>query len=209
MSVGLKDKETETFNYLRALRNNRNGFSLIEVLIVVFILSVIIAGLILALNIGQFSNTVTSAKLDLDASVRQLLPWILKDVRQAVKWEIASDANQPSTTHIKFKQVQGWDSAVEAWVWSDDSIEYEYDPALKKITRRLIDKNGNIIQTREFKDIIEAPFYTRYDDTVKEFKKEDLQTNGLLIIVISVQKQAGGSLSIPFTLKAEAKIRNG
>lgn len=209
MSAGPKEIATGISNYRRSLRNNPEGFSLIEVLIVAFILSVLTAGLILALNIGEFSNTVTSAKLDLDASLRQLLPWILKDVRQAVRWEIASDTNQPSSTHIKFKQVQGWDSVNETWVWSEDYIEYEYDPALKKITRRLIDENGNIIQTWEFNDIIEAPFYTRYDDAVKEFKKEDLQTSGQLIIVISMQKQAQGSLSIPFILKAEAKIRNG
>lgn len=209
MSAGLKDRETEIFNYPRALRNKPNGFSLTEVLIVAFILSVIIAGLVLTLNVGTFSNTVTSGKLDLESGARQLLSWIVKDVRQAVKWEITSDANQPSATHIKFKQVQGWDSAVEAWIWSGDYIEYDYDSALKKIMRRLIDNNGNIIQTWEFNDIIEVPFYTRYDDTVKEFKKEDLQTNGLLVIVINVQKQVGGSLSIPFTLKAEAKIRNG
>jgi prepilin-type N-terminal cleavage/methylation domain-containing protein len=197
-------------NYLRESPFKRNGFSLLEPLIVSLIISIILGGLFITLNIGQFSFPVSSRKLELQAEARLAMNWIMKDLRQAISWNIASIGNSPSTTHLKFN-LWVWNTTINAWdVSATDYIEYEYDAILKKLSRK-INVAGNLA-TLDFNNIIEPPFYTTYIAEGAPGNALDLNallTNKKLIIVITGQKIVRGALNLTFTLKSEAKIRNG
>lgn len=209
MLAGQKGKEQGIFNYLPALRAKK-GFTLVEIIVTAFILSIVFAGLFITLNTTEFSHSVSSAKVDLQAEVRRVIDWIIKDVRQTVSYEVAS--NGPSDTHIKFKRVQGLNTVTGDLILSSDYIEYEYDSLSQKITRRVIDgATGDILQSWDFNNIIEAPFYTRDDlNNIVPLNDDDFTNYGnKFIVTIMGQKQVRGSLNINFTLTEEVKIRNG
>jgi len=186
-------------------RRKTKGFTLIELLVVFFILGIILSGLLVSLNVGELSFPLSSAKSDLQAKARLAMKWITKDVRQTTTWDIAN--NNPTTSYIKFRQVTGLNTTSGDYLLSDDYIEYIYDSNSNRITRNSVDGGGVATRTLAIGNIIEAPFYTRYD-TVEEMDEGDLQTNGKLIVVIKGQKQIRGSLNVSSTLTAEVKIRN-
>jgi len=181
-------------------------------MLVFFMVILIGAGLMLALNMGELSNSISSAKADLQADARLALEWIVKDARQAVVYQVAN--NNPSSTYIKLQQVQGWDTGAEAWVMSADLIEYEYDASQQKIVRRLIDgTNGQTLQSWEFYNVVDVPFYTMdLNNNTVPLNKDDFNTCGKLIIMITKQKQVhelGGNRDISITLRELVKVRNG
>lgn len=165
------------------------GFTLIELLVTAFILSIITAALFMVLRVGDFSNSISSAKLSLQQEARNVIGWIVKDVRQTSGYQIYN--NQPSADHIKFKLCQGHDG--NNLLWSSNYIEYTYEPVSKILTR--IDYNTG--QSWQFYNIIASPFNI------------DHLANNLLIVTISVQQTAIGLISPTFSLSAEIKIRNG
>lgn len=209
MSDGPKGIEAGIFSFLQPLQNKARAFTLVEVLVSAFIFTVIVAALFMVLNIGNFFNSLSSNKADLQADVRRVLDVIARDVRQTISWEIAAAANTPSDTHIKFRQVDRWDTTTDALALDSDYIEYDYDSALSKLTRRNIDSGGSVTQTREFYNIVQAPFYT-LDATgaIVPLNQTDLLTSRKLVVSISGQKQAGGVPTITFALTQEVKIRN-
>ncbi len=209
MSTGKKDKTQGTFCLLHTSPNKINGITIVEVLFVAVIASLLIAGLFYALNIGEFSGTFSSAKVQIQAEVRRTLDWIAKDVRQTVSWDIADINNSPSSTHIKFRQVLGWDTVSETYLLSNNYVEYSFDPTLNTITRRLSDTSNTTLQTWNLSNIIQPPFYTLdSSNNVVPLNSSDLLTSRRLIIKIAGQKQVRGSLNTTATLTTEVKIRN-
>lgn len=207
MLLGQKDKGQEASSFKPASRHKKSGFSLVEILVVMAIFLVLIGAIIMALNTGQYSNSISIAKVDLQSSVRNLMNWITKDVRQSITWDMAN--NSPSTIYIKFRQVQGWNAATHTLTLNDDFIEYAYDSSAQTITRRLLDSSGNELQRWEFSDITEEPFYTRDSSgTIVDMSGSDLLISNRIIIVIASSAQVRGSLNIPFSLTEEVKIRN-
>lgn len=189
------------------MRNNISGLTIIEALFSALLSAVLIAGFFYALSTGEFSNTLSSAKADLQAQVRRDLDWIIKDVRQTVSWDIAN--NGPSDSHIKFRQVEGWDIANNTFLLSSNFLDYSYDSAAKTITRRLQDGAGNVLESWIFYDIISAPFFTvNSAGAIVSLDPTDLLTSRKLIIVISGQKQVRGPLNTSCSLTGEVKIRN-
>jgi len=102
---------------------------LIEVLLVAAISSVIVGILFYAMNAGNLSFNLSSARADLQAEVRRSMDWIVKDVRQTTGAEIAS--NNPTDSKIKFRVCQGHDGS--NLVWSSAEIEYSYYSNLKRL----------------------------------------------------------------------------
>lgn len=191
------------------VKGNILGFTLVELLITALLLTIVLAALFATLNVSHYSYSVTSTKLDLQSKVRLAMDWIVKDVRQSVSWNIASDTNVPSTTHLKFN-LWTWNTTANDWDLSEDYIEYSYDPDLKKLARLSVEVAGNN-STIEFNDIDEAPFYTTYlgpGDASNVLDKNQLLL-GQLIIVIRGRKNVRGSLYVPFNLMSEVMIRNG
>jgi hypothetical protein len=169
-------------------------------------------GLFLAWNMGEFSSSVSSTKVDLQAEVRRTMDWITKDVRQSVSWEIADAVNNnPSDTHIKFRQVQGWNTTSDTYLLNGNYTEYTYNAGSNTITRRVSDASNNTLQTWNFNNIMQAPFYTRDSgsNTVPlTGHSSDLLTSRRLIIVIAGQKQVRGSTNTTYALTEEVKVRN-
>lgn len=189
MLIGLKDKDREALRLSRALLTKISGFSLIEILVTVLILVVIFSGLFFVLNIGRFSSTTSSEKLELQEQVRRVTDWIVKDVRQTVAYQIAN--NQPSSTHIKFKVCLGHDGNDR--IWSDDFIEYTYDSDLNRLIRADYDTG----QIWNFDNIIAEPFDIGA-----------VSSNNALVVTITGQRQRIGLPNMTSTLTANIKIRN-
>lgn len=215
MSIGLRGKETRIFNYPRALRAKKRGFTLAELLIASLIFSVILAALFITLNIGQLSFSTSSAKIGVQSQVRLAMDWLIKDLRQAISWNIASISapyiNDPTTTHLKFN-LWSWNSGTSTWDLSADFIEYNYDAVAEKLTRVYYNDTTKTTMTLEFDNIVEAPFYTAYIDAgnpANILDADQLRINRRLIIVINGQKLVRSGLFVPFNLKSEVKIRNG
>jgi len=185
----------------------KKGVTLFEALVVVFILSLVLSGVLMGLKTGEFFFPLSAAKIDLHAKVRNLMNWITKDARQAPVWSIAN--NGPTDSYIKFQQVQGLDTTTGQYVLSSDYIEYTYDSTLNKIVRNVIDPAGIATKTWEAGDITQPPFYTRDSGGAEvALNKDDLNSSGKLIILLNGQKQVRGALNVPYSLRMEVKIRN-
>lgn len=174
-----------------------------EVLVVGFISSVVIAALLLTLTTGEFSNSTVSAKTDLQAKVRRIMDWVIKDVRQTNLAEINN--NNPSVNHIKFKVVTGIDNITGSYTLSPNCIEYNYNNVSGELTRNEVDETGLIAQSWVFDNITQPPFYTA--------PGVPLVANGILaskklVIVIAGQNQVRNSLTLNSSLAEEVKIRN-
>lgn len=194
MSVGLKGKGREIFLSLPALLNKKSGFTLVEILVVAFILIIITTALMLVLSTGEFSNSVSSARVDLQAEVRRAMDWIIKDVRSTVPSEINN--NSPSSSHIKFRQITGIDNTDGSFTFGLDYIEYNYDAVSGTLTRNGIILSGSIT---------EAPFYTAVGVPLVA---GGIITSKKLVVKISGQKLVRGNLPLNFSLIEEVRIRN-
>ena len=186
------------------------GFTLVEVLVVAFILSVITGGFFYAMNAGRLSFNLSLARGNLQSEVRRNIDWIIKDVRQTASSELAKADNNPSPNHIKFKQVMGWDptSNPPSFLWGDYYIEYTYDAANSTIVRTTNDpKHPNGPWT--FYNITTSPFFTRNSSgDIVALNDRDLGTSKQLIIKIFGQAQVWGGHNTTYSLTEEVQIRN-
>jgi prepilin-type N-terminal cleavage/methylation domain-containing protein len=180
----------------------KNGFTLVEILVTVFILSIIIAALFLTLNTGEFSNTVASTRVDLQSQVRRLIDWIAKDVRQTSLIEINN--NGPSVSHIKFKKVIGIDGSGN-YLLSSNYTEYSYNSTTSELLRNELDNGGSVLRSWVYTNITQAPFYTAVGVPLVG---GDILNSKKLVIVISGQSLVRNILPLNFTLSEEVKIRN-
>ncbi len=177
-----------------------------ELLFVAAIFSFIIGMLLYAMSAGRFTDTLSSARADLQAEVRYVMGWIVKDVRQGVSWDIADTGNNPSPDHVKFRQVTGWDNVNNTFLLSSTYIEYSYDAVSKTITRSTSD--GRVWPA--FNYVEASPFFTiDSSGAVVPLNKNDLLTSKQLIIYIYGQKQAIGAQNTTYSLTEEVEIRNG
>lgn len=200
MLVGQKDKDREVFNYPRVLPAKREGFSLIETLVISFILVVVIAALSLVLNIGNFSNTISGAKLELQQDVRRASDWIINDLRQTSRMQLTVldqlgsripfvdlGDNEVFTDPI-FPICAGFDGS--NILWSSNQIGYTFDNLNQKITRT---------------DSAQPNTWEFYNISNLEFRKIGLN---LLRITISGEKIARGTIRPTLSLQEEVKLRN-
>lgn len=202
--------------------NSIKGFTIIETLIVALTSGILMTGLFYALGTGGFSWSFNAAQIEVQSEVRRAVDWIAKDVRQTVSWNIASTSNNPSSTHIKFKKVVGYDTAGGgSVVLSNNFTEYTYDSVLKKITRTELNPNGSCVQNPDgsyrvwtFRNIIQAPFYTNNNgsiiviDPLSPGGDSPIFQTGNLVIILVGQKPVKSGLNATYTLSEEVKIRN-
>jgi len=198
----------KTFRLLPVSLNREKGFTLVEVIFVVLITGFIITALFYAMNAAQLSYTLNSTRADLQAEVRRTMDWIVRDVHQAVSWEIAN--NSPSPSYIKFRQVTGWDTVNKTFLLSNNYIEYIYYPDSSTIIRRKSDLNNNTIGTWTLNYVTASPFFTiNSSGAIVPLNNNDLLTSKQLVITISGQKQVIGAQNTTYTLTEEVQIRNG
>ena len=182
----------------------KKGFTLIEILVSAFIMILLMGSFFMALNLGQIIGPKTSAKVDLQANVRQIVDRITRDSRQTTTYEIAN--NNPSGIHMKFRLVQGYQSG--NFVFSNNYIDYSYNEDTDILIRSIRDQDDNELSKLEYRDITESPFYVvNASNQVVALNGTDLLITTRLVVKISAQSQVRGG-NISFTLQAEAKIRN-
>jgi len=162
-------------------------------------------GLLLTFNVGQTSFPVTSARLEAQSEARNAMNWIMKDLRQAITWNIAN--NNATTTYLRMNR-WAWNNTTNQWDVTNatDFIEYFYNNTAQVLTRQYTDASGSVSML-QFSNITEAPFYTNL--TTRQLTENALRSNRSLFVVISVEKSIRGSIIVPFTLIAEIRIRNG
>lgn len=181
----------------------KNGFTLVEVLVVVFLLTIILTALALTLTTGQFSNSVGSAKADLQAKVRRITDWIVRDARQTCLIQINN--NSPSQDHIKFKKVTGVDEGTGDYTLAANYIEYDYDGSSDTLTRNEVNDAGSVLNSWTFDHITQSPFYAAAGDPLDA---GDILSSKKLVVVIAGESQVNSSLTLNFSLTEEVKIRN-
>lgn len=185
------------------------GFTIVEVFCSAIIISFIVGVLFYTLSSGEYSRAASAAKIDVQSEVRRSMDWITRDVRQAVSWDIAEASNSPSDMHIKFRQVEGWNTTSELLLLSSNYTEYSYDTFNHTVTRRLSDSSNNTIQTWTLNNIMQAPFYTMDGSgSVVSLNGGDLLTSRKLVVLIHGSKPIKGSLNATSVLTEEVKIRN-
>jgi type II secretory pathway pseudopilin PulG len=167
------------------------AFTLIEVLITSAIFIVIAGMLIFVLNAVHLSDRVNIAKLSVEQNARNIMGWIVKDVRQTSSYQIIN--NLPTNGHIKFKQCIGHDGS--NLLWSSEFIEYIYNPINNTLTRRQID--GLSVKSWEFDNIMVPPF------DITEL------INNKLTVTVTVRENAIGNINPQVTLTTEIRLRNG
>jgi prepilin-type N-terminal cleavage/methylation domain-containing protein len=185
-------------------KNKKRGLTLIELLVVVFIMGMIMAGLFLSLTKGEFASSVSMSKADLQAKIRRIMDWIVKDARQTNLIQINANDHDPTGNHTKFKTVTGIDSGGN-YTFSTNYIEYNYTSASEELVRHEVNETGSILQSWVFNNITQSPFYTA---TGVPLAPGGILSSKKLIVVISGESQVRGSLVLNQTLTAEVKIRN-
>ena len=200
----------------------RAGFTLFELLVSAFLVSVILSALFMSFNIGLLSSTLTSPKVDLQAKVRQVIDIVARDVRQTISWEIADANNNPSGSHIKFRLVQGWDTDTNniSFIKKESGtdyyyyVDYTYSAAGQTLTRTQTKVRVNdlvVVSTfpLTFSGITASPFYTRDTQGAKvTLNHDDLLTSRKVIVVATGSTQVRGlTYQLP-PLEEEIKVRN-
>lgn len=198
----------EHFRLLRVLRNKIKGFSLVEVLLVVAILSIIIGISLYAMNAAQVSFNLTLAQRNLQSEVRRTIGWIVKDARQAVSWDIAN--NNPTPDYIKFRQVTGWDTVNNTFSLSSHYTEYTYNAVNHQISRRTSDLSDSTIGVWILNNVFTSPFFT-IDSSggIVPLNNDDLLTSKQLVITISGQSSVPNLEDTTYSLTERVQIRNG
>jgi type II secretory pathway pseudopilin PulG len=203
---------------LRLTLLNKKGIGIVEALLVTAIMGLLMGSIFYLLSVGQSSNLVSTAKIEVQSEVRRAMDWIVKDLRQTVNWSIGSSANSPLSTHIKFQKVINYDTSGSGSAVLGNFIEYTFDPNANTITRTDLGVN----QSWTFRNISlnSSPFnsgifFTKLSDgsvvaidPVVAGDNSPVYQTGNLVIVITGQKQANTVANISYTLKEEVKIRN-
>lgn len=202
---------------------NKRGISIVEVLLVSVITGLLMGSIFYLLSVAQSSRAQSTAKSEAQSEVRRAMDWIVNDVRQTVSWSIGAGGvggNDPSSTHIKFQKVIGYNTAGSGSALLGNFIDYTYDPNANTITRT--DLGTNPPGSWTFRNIVlnESPFnsgvfYTRLSngdiviiDPVITGDNSPVYQTGNLVIVITGQKQVSATVNVSYTLKEEVKIRN-
>lgn len=197
----------KNFRLLPVWLSKPGGFTLVEILLAAAILSVLIGICIYTLHAVHISFNLTLSNKNLQSEVRRNIGWIVKDVRQSVSWDIAN--NTPSPDYIKFRQVNGWDTLNNTFLLSDHYIEYTYNAADQKITRRTSDSDNQTIGEWTLNNVTGSPFATiNSSGEIVPLNSGDLLTSKKLVVTISGQSSQP-SLQEGYSLTEEVQIRNG
>ena len=184
-------------------------------LFAVFATGLIVAGLFYVWITAELSGTLSSSKVDLAADLRSIANWIAKDARQTICWEIAAPANNPLSSHIKFRKITGWNITNDEPQLGSNYIEYSFDASAKTITRT---DSAEPTKSWKFYNITQVPFYTYNSsgtlvviDPPTPSDSSPLLTSKRLVVKLIGQKEVNRfnhtyTLSIPLNL--EVKIRN-
>lgn len=176
-------------------------------MVTAFIAVLVVAGLFMTLNMGQFSSSVGSTKLDLQSKVRRALYFVVTDARQATCAEIANNA--PAADYIKFRKAEGINTTSGTYILNDTYVEYDYNSSSETLTRNLTYANGTVFRSLAFANITAAPFYTRDSGgLVVNLTQSALLVSRRLIVNMTGTNSVSSTFNLTYPLSAEIKIRN-
>lgn len=200
MLIGQKGEGREILNCPRVSQNKTSGFTIFEVLFITILMVLIIAAFLSILRIGELSNTISGAKIELQQEVRRAVDTMATDLRQTGReklWvELANGSttlfsglgNGTTFTNPLFVMCLGYDGS--NIIWSSNQIGYSFDADNSTIIRT----DNSTTQTWQFNNITDL-----------EFRKLDVN---LLGVNITGEKTARRNLRPTFGLQAEVRLRN-
>jgi hypothetical protein len=176
-------------------------------MVVGMIMAIVMSALVMLLHVGEVSTGIGNDKSDLDADVRLLTGWIVRDIRQAKIQELNN--NTPTTNHIKYN-IWLWNNTSLSQQKTSEYVEYDYDEDAQVLTRNYINTSAtpNLQGQWNFSDITMSPFYTSYtSEASNSFSNVTLLGTRRLIVAIKKEKLTRGK-NINLTLVEEIRIRN-
>lgn len=188
----------------RNLLIKSRGFTIVELVVAAAILVILMSGLLMILQNGEFTTNISTAKIDLEAEVKMLTEWITKDFRRAQIVNLTNNA--PGYDHLKFNL---WDcnNTTGNITYSDSYVEYSYDNGTDTLLREYYDENSAILYNNTFFNITLAPFYTSYtNETAYDFVDNDLRMEGLIIVI--KKEKIVRNRNLNFTIVEKVRIRN-
>ena len=191
---------------LLASLNKKRGFVIIEVLFAALIGTLLVVVLFYTLNSGEIINDLSSAKVLSQSKARRLSDWITCDLHQAVVWDLAN--NSPSSTHLKFRPVLGWNITGDTYQLDTNYIEYVYDAGVDTLTRNLLNSADVVLKSWVFSDVVGLPFFTRDGSGNLIALDNSIGTSKKVVSVITVTKISRKGEALTVSLTAETKIRN-
>jgi len=186
--------------------SKRRGLTIIEVLIAALIGAILVGVLFYILNSGDAINDLSSTKVAAQSEARRVSDWIARDLRQAVVWDLAN--NNPTSVHIKFRPVLGWDIAGNSYQLDDKYIEYVYDGNVDTLTRNIVDSAGGVLKSWVIKDVVASPFFTRDGSGNLIALDNSIGVSKKVVSVITVTKVSRKGVASTVSLTAETRIRN-
>ena len=174
-------------------RISNNGFTLVELMVVMVIFSMIVAAIFGVLSAGRQSWHAGSMQLQLQQETRKAMDWMVRELRQSGQATIAglpADGNPYAA--ITFQKSQGWDSVSGTINWGNQ-IQYSHggldldsdgdQDQLLRIAGAQTEVLANNIEVLQFRRPAGSP----------------------IIVVISLQAQ---SQTMQSTLNSQVTLRN-
>ncbi|MCX7661093.1 MAG: prepilin-type N-terminal cleavage/methylation domain-containing protein [Candidatus Omnitrophica bacterium] len=186
---------------MQTLSNNFRGFTILELLTAVFIISIVSLALFQVFMVAQSAYAINLEKNYFQAYLRRVLELVVKDVRQTLAQNIS--ANSPSSRYIKFSKILDYNPNLPAnpFILDSNLTEYFYNSTTRTITRRLLDINGTELPGKVwiFSNITEDPFYI-----------QDLNNDTLVVRIAGerIKRIGGREISLNLILEEKVKIRN-
>ncbi len=202
----MKGNKQRVLNLPRNLLIKFRGFTILELVVASAIMVILMTGLLVILQHGEFATGIGTAKVDLEAEVKMLTEWITKDLRQANIVNLTSTDNAPDYAHLKFN-LWAWDNTTKNIAYSNSYINYTYYIGNQTLFREYYDEDSANLFNNTFTNITLPPFYTSYtNETVNDFVGNDLRMDGL-VIVIRKEKAVRGRI-LNFTMIEKVRVRN-
>ncbi len=146
---------------IRNLYFQKKGSTLAEMLVVMFIFSLMMGGIFTASAAGQDVWHTNKARVEVQQDLRKAMGWIKEDLRQAGPSSIVDvPADGVEYSQITFKRPSGVSGG--SIVWEANAIEYDQDVTDSTLLERVVGASEQIIATNiksiSFKREISTPY---------------------------------------------------
>lgn len=184
----------------------RYGFTLVELIVVIFIFSIIMAAIFAVLSMGRQSWHTGSTQVDLQQETRRGMDRMVKELRQSGQTKLFTiiggvtapfPANNTPYNTIIFQKAQGWDSVNDVINWGN---QITYSLAGNQAQRASAGSTtilANKVATLEFK---------RSPDNLMT---PDIDESNIVEITLQARKDAlPGGRTMQSTLNSQVTLRN-
>lgn len=169
-----------------------NGFSLVEVMVTMFIFSILVTGLYASLAAGENSWQVNKTKMELQQELRKAVEWMKYDLQEAGSGSITNvPADGAWYSTITFKTPDGVTSS-GAINWSSDTTQFILAGTNSNELHRIIGSTTKILAQSI------SSLHFRRQSTSSE----------ILEVGLIAQKDTDKGISVSSQLMLEVQLRN-